>query len=444
MRTFASEQKPRQSAKCSSSMGLARVIPRQARDVSSLFSQELIPKEFNASATRVTVVGHDFSRIPVHANAIASIQLKAKTPNYEFEQPEWLQKQINALNTQGFSQNDSAGAENITSMPYPLQAQMEVLSGFDLSGIRVHRNSARPDQLNALAYTQGQDIHLGRGQDAQLPHEAWHVVQQKQGRVRSTMQAGGVEINDNAGLEREADQMASRVESSNSFGNPCVTPVSHGNSQGSGVAQRKVQITGLDDAKRNNFLSKINEGSALKFELDGSGFLQQKDKTKVSTEVYSKEMAVAIADAQTVILNLIAKNDANFIDSFASGNVDYDDMKSLPFNMFRIWLLHFVVERFAVANYEANKATATKADFAKAHKKGHEAQERQMKQWFPKKTIKYKSEGFDAASKVVGASGNGSIDYVFNFTDVKHVFKQPIVSGATKESIISSKIIVIR
>ena len=27
---------------------------------------------------------------------------------------------------------------------------------------------------------------------------------------------------------------------------------------------------------------------------------------------------------------------------FATGQVDYDDMKSLPFNMFRIWLLHFL------------------------------------------------------------------------------------------------------
>ena len=67
-----------------------------------------------------------------------------------------------------------------------------------------------------------------------------------------------------------------------------------------------------------------------------------------------------------------------------------------------------------------------------------------MKEWFPKKTIKYVSEGFDASTKVVDASGNGSIDYVFDFTDVKHVFKQPIVAGVTKENIISSKIVVVR
>ncbi|MEM7041075.1 MAG: DUF4157 domain-containing protein [Bacteroidota bacterium] len=36
----------------------------------------------------------------------------------------------------------------------------------------------------AHAYDQGTDIHIGPGQEKHLPHEAWHVVQQKQGRVR--------------------------------------------------------------------------------------------------------------------------------------------------------------------------------------------------------------------------------------------------------------------
>ena len=67
-----------------------------------------------------------------------------------------------------------------------------------------------------------------------------------------------------------------------------------------------------------------------------------------------------------------------------------------------------------------------------------------MKEWFPQKTIKYVSQGYDAASKVVDASGNGSIEYFFDFTDVKQVFKQNIVGGAVKESIISSRIDIVR
>jgi hypothetical protein len=97
--------------------------------------------------------------------------------------------------------------ENRTGMPDGLKAGIEALSGTDLSDVRVHRNSAQPAQLNALAYAQGNDIHLGPGQDHHLPHEAWHVVQQREGRVQPTMQMAGVDINDDAGLEAEADRM---------------------------------------------------------------------------------------------------------------------------------------------------------------------------------------------------------------------------------------------
>lgn len=109
---------------------------------------------------------------------------------------------------------DDGGAvhqENRTGMPDALKAGLERLSGLDLSGVRVHYNSAKPVHLQALAYTQGQDIHVGPGQEKHLPHEAWHAVQQMQGRVRPTMQAQGVSINDETALEREADVMGMKA-----------------------------------------------------------------------------------------------------------------------------------------------------------------------------------------------------------------------------------------
>lgn len=96
-------------------------------------------------------------------------------------------------------------------LPTDLQAGMEALSGLDMSAVRVHRNSGKPAQLNALAYAQGNDIHLGPGQEHQLPHEAWHTVQQRQGRVKPTLQAMGAQINDDPALEREADVMGARA-----------------------------------------------------------------------------------------------------------------------------------------------------------------------------------------------------------------------------------------
>ena len=52
---------------------------------------------------------------------------------------------------------------------------------------------------------------MGPGQEKHLPHEGWHVVQQMQGRVKRTMQMKGVSINDDAGLEKEADVMGTKA-----------------------------------------------------------------------------------------------------------------------------------------------------------------------------------------------------------------------------------------
>jgi len=106
---------------------------------------------------------------------------------------------------------DTRVTENRTGMPDRLKTGVEALSGMDLSDVRVHRNSDKPAQLNALAYAQGNEIHLGPGQEQHLQHEAWHVVQQRQGRVRPTVQMAGVQVNDEEGLEREADLMGGRA-----------------------------------------------------------------------------------------------------------------------------------------------------------------------------------------------------------------------------------------
>jgi hypothetical protein len=102
--------------------------------------------------------------------------------------------------------------ENQTGLPDNLKTGMENLSGMSLDDVKVHRNSNKPAQLQAHAYAQGTDIHLGPGQEKHLPHEAWHVVQQKEGRVKPTMQMKGkVNVNDDAGLEKEADVMGAKA-----------------------------------------------------------------------------------------------------------------------------------------------------------------------------------------------------------------------------------------
>jgi hypothetical protein len=112
----------------------------------------------------------------------------------------------------GVIQREAAAAPNRTGLPDQLKQGVEALSGMAMDDVRVHRNSARPAQLQAHAFAQGSDIHLAPGQEQHLPHEAWHVVQQKQGRVRATAQLkAGVALNDDRGLEREADVMGARA-----------------------------------------------------------------------------------------------------------------------------------------------------------------------------------------------------------------------------------------
>lgn len=102
--------------------------------------------------------------------------------------------------------------QNDTGMPDQLKSGVEQLSGMSMNDVKVHYNSSQPAQLNALAYAQGTDIHIAPGQEQHLPHEAWHVAQQKQGRVEATTQMKtGTPVNDDPGLEHEADVMGAQA-----------------------------------------------------------------------------------------------------------------------------------------------------------------------------------------------------------------------------------------
>lgn len=123
-------------------------------------------------------------------------QLQAMADNFSVQQQLSIQKK-----------------ENHTGLPDNLKIGMENLSGMSLDDVKVHRNSDKPAQLQAHAYAQGIDIHLGPGQEKHLPHEAWHVVQQKQGKVKPIMQMkAGVNINDDESLENEADLLGFKAK----------------------------------------------------------------------------------------------------------------------------------------------------------------------------------------------------------------------------------------
>lgn len=95
--------------------------------------------------------------------------------------------------------------ENKTGIPDALLRKAEQKSNLSFDDVRVHYNSERPATVQALAYTQGNNIYVGPGQERHLAHELGHIVQQKEGRVSATSTVNGMAVNDDPALEREAD-----------------------------------------------------------------------------------------------------------------------------------------------------------------------------------------------------------------------------------------------
>jgi hypothetical protein len=77
-----------------------------------------------------------------------------------------------------------------------------------------------------------------------LPHEAWHVVQQMQGKVRATTRVEGVGVNDDVSLEREADQMGDRAVQMKAAGSRPARPASRGYAPA--VVQRYLKVDTTD------------------------------------------------------------------------------------------------------------------------------------------------------------------------------------------------------
>lgn len=118
-----------------------------------------------------------------------------------------------------FEQPLQRKVENNTGIPDDVKQRMEDSFGTDFSSVRVHPDSAKAPEVGALAYTQGTDIHFAPGQfkpdtsagQQLLGHELTHVVQQAEGRVQPTTEIGGIPINDNEGLEHEADVLGAKA-----------------------------------------------------------------------------------------------------------------------------------------------------------------------------------------------------------------------------------------
>ncbi|GKS64119.1 hypothetical protein YTPLAS72_14230 [Nitrospira sp.] len=195
-------------------------------------------------------------------------------------------------------------------MPPLLTQNLERASGLDLSDVQVYRNSPQPALLDAEATAQGRQNHLGPGAEPYLPHEAWHVVQQMQGRVAARGDLNGININDDVDLEVEADRMGERLShAAHHAGEPHRQVNEAGHTGASHTVQRKIRTGGG--------ATKVQE----------SDYLKGGSKSSVGTR-YS--VASLIRDSlKRVFLSTTELED------YANGKADYiGDVKTAPAGTF--------------------------------------------------------------------------------------------------------------
>ncbi|WP_168118995.1 DUF4157 domain-containing protein [Paenibacillus sp. HB172176] len=144
---------------------------------------------------------------------IQKMQSRSNTPVMQLQQSIGNQGVIELMKRESTIQRaEKPGSKaNRTGLPDKLKSGIEQLSGHSMDDVKVHYQSDKPSMVGAHAYAQGTDIHIAPGQEKHLPHEAWHVVQQAQGRVKPTMQLQAAPINDDVSLEREADVMGAKA-----------------------------------------------------------------------------------------------------------------------------------------------------------------------------------------------------------------------------------------
>ena len=58
---------------------------------------------------------------------------------------------------------------NNSSIPNELKSGVENVTGVSMDDVKVHYNSSEPAKVNAHAYAQGNEVHLGAGQEKTSP-----------------------------------------------------------------------------------------------------------------------------------------------------------------------------------------------------------------------------------------------------------------------------------
>ena len=216
--------------------------------------------------------------------------------------------------------------------PDPRVASIEKESGISFADVKIHYASDKPKEFGALAYAYGNDVYLGSGQEKHLKHELGHVVQQRQGIVKPTMQLKGYPVNNESKLEKDAD-----------------ISISNYNSESNNIKNKVVQrLIGFEFQMLKSKVSKIDNSKDLyssyfKTEMDGTNIemitpplanLNNVDTT-VRKMVQKANRIIAVPNKPCDLLGItICEDDKNDGTAQPQINVDIDFSQAVNLDNF--------------------------------------------------------------------------------------------------------------
>ena len=173
------------------------------------------PTSFLPLQTKSAVSQKSVPAVPIQSPVFSLSSLPAPPLQFKSTSIEDSTEQDQQATTKERAEAPIPPNPNPNGLPGALQAKMEGALGADFSSVQIHQNSSSATDVGALAYAQGNDLHFAPGQyqpesstgQELIGHELAHVVQQREGRVQPTTQAKGLAVNDDKGLETEADNL---------------------------------------------------------------------------------------------------------------------------------------------------------------------------------------------------------------------------------------------
>lgn len=237
---------------------------------------------------------------------------------------------------------------------------MESRFNYNFGHVRIHADEVAAEAahaVNARAFTLGNHVVFGRGQYAPdsedgrrlLAHEFTHVVQQG----------------------KDGVQVQRAIE---------VRPPGRG------------EASAFD--RRQELVDRLNAQSrAIQYRLDGRRLVYDIIDAGTLTS-FDRQMRDFIDRAEVVPLRLITSagrvgGGPLWVDSLQAGYLDLDDMLASSDVSFQMNLVHIMVERLSIRNYDRRRGTIMAREFDAAHRRGLDAEAEYLRNLVGDPTIRF-------------------------------------------------------